>query len=72
MKLSEDNDGCSVASSEDYQLNAESNTVAIYPAPNSCVASLNKQLRKLEVRYHRTRCNLEKLTDKVSSLYKVE
>ncbi|CAK4383765.1 unnamed protein product [Aphanomyces euteiches] len=35
-------------------------TEAKYPAASSSVACLNKQLRELEVRYHRTRGNLEK------------
>ncbi|EQC35794.1 hypothetical protein SDRG_06553 [Saprolegnia diclina VS20] len=35
---------------------------AVYPARSSSVASLNKQLRELETRYHRTRQQLDKTT----------
>ncbi|OQR98563.1 hypothetical protein ACHHYP_08318 [Achlya hypogyna] len=40
-------------------------TDAVFPAPSSCIANLNKQLRELETRYHRTRVQLEKTTLKV-------
>jgi hypothetical protein len=44
---------------------SKSETEAVYPAPNSCVANLNKQLRELETRYHRTRLTSEKVGQKV-------
>ncbi|RHX98790.1 hypothetical protein DYB25_002701 [Aphanomyces astaci] len=41
-----------------------------YPASTSSVASLNKHMRELEVRYHRTRLNLERATQKTESVQK--
>ncbi|KAG9412763.1 hypothetical protein AC1031_015663 [Aphanomyces cochlioides] len=43
-------------------------TEAKYPAASSSVACLNKQLRELELRYHRTRGNLEKAMLKVRDI----
>ncbi|KAF0685753.1 Aste57867_22361 [Aphanomyces stellatus] len=45
-------------------------TDARYPASSSSVAHLNKQLRELEVRYHRTRLVLEKATLKSEHVQK--
>ncbi|RQM28576.1 hypothetical protein B5M09_007913 [Aphanomyces astaci] len=41
-----------------------------YPASTSSVASLNKHMRELEVRYHRTRLNLERATQKTEGVQK--
>lgn len=43
----------------------EQGTESIFPPQNSQIATLNREMKALEVRYFRTRLLLEKTTDKV-------